>query len=403
MVNHERCGASILLIAGDVSGDVQTAALARTLLATDPTRTLHALGGKRLREIIKQSPEGQFIGDTTNCSAIGILSASRIYFRCRGLGDRLMEFLRTHPVDLAVLCDWGAFNARALSRLNAMGVPTLYYFPPCSWQRTGSRGLGIVRHVTRIATPFRWSAERLSAAGARAEWVGHPCLENGWTAQDRNNLRRKFNVSPNEKLVALLPGSRMSEIRVLGPRMAKAASLLSSQRLLRFVAVVPKELVREAYSHFPASIQVVNDCAKQLLLAADAAVIKTGTGTLEAVVTGTPQVAVYDVSKPSRVEWCLLWAWKRIRFIAMPNIILQREGVPELIGLQCQPHKIAKELISILEDDTRRETMFRDYAFIRQELGADLALPATERTAQIVEEMLNEKGARAIEPERVPV
>ena len=402
MPNAEASRPSILLIAGDVSGDVHTAALARTLLAHDPNRTLHALGGRRLRKIVAQSPGGQFLADTTNCSAIGIPSAIRIYFRCRRLRDQLWEFVRRQHIDLTVLCDWGAFNGRVLPGLHALGIPTLYYFPPRSWQRTGSSGLGIVPYVTRVATPFQWSAERLRRAGVRAEWVGHPSLENIGAPGERPALRLKFGIEPNDTLVALLPGSRPSEIRVLASRMAKAASIVNAQTRVQFIAVVPRELADKARSHLSTSIQIVSDCAKELLLASDAAIVKTGTGTLEAVLAGTPQVAVYDVSVATRIEWCLLWAWRRIPFIAMPNIILQREAVPELIGLNCQPEKIAQALVRVLKDEAARDKMLRDYALIRQALGSELLMPPTERTAQIVEEMLSEAMGRA-EPERVAV
>ncbi len=235
---------SILFSAGDVSGDVHTAALARHLLARDPARTLHALGGARLREVIAQSPGGEFLGDTTNCSAIGIPSAVRVYFRCRQLGQRLRQFLQDHRIDVAVLCDWGAFNGRVLPELHALGIPVLYYFPPSSWRRRGSAGLRIAPHVSRVATPFEWSAERLRAAGCRAEWVGHPALENSAGGNERATLRRQFGIREDEQLVALLPGSRPSEIRLLGPRMARAAEMVEADGPLRFMAAVPRELAQ---------------------------------------------------------------------------------------------------------------------------------------------------------------
>ena len=402
MLNAEPSRPSILLIAGDVSGDLHTAALARALLEHDPNRTLHALGGRRLRKIVTQSPGGQFLADTTDCSAIGIPSAIRMYFRCCRLGDQLFEFVRTQHIDLAVLCDWGAFNGRVLPALHVLGIPTLYYFPPRSWWRTGSQGLGIAPYVTRVATPFQWSAKRLQNAGARAEWVGHPSLEDIRTPGERAALRLKFGVEPNETLVALLPGSRPSEIRLLASRMARAAYIVNAQTPVQFIAVVPKELAVEARSHLPPSIQIVSDCANELLLASDAAIVKTGTGTLEAVLAGTPQVAVYDVSVATRIEWCLLWAWRRIPFVAMPNIILQREVVPELIALNCRPEKIARALVRVLKDEAVRDKMLQDYALIRQALGSELPIPPTERTAQIVDEMLSEAMGR-VEPERVAV
>ena len=381
---------SILFIAGDVSGDVHTAALARTLLSHDSSLILYAMGGARLREAVGRSRGGQFIGDTSHCSAIGLVSAIKIYFRCWRLRARMRRFLRKHHVDAVVLCDWGAFNGRILPELHARGLPILYYFPPRSWQRTGSSGLGIVPHVKRVATPFAWSAERLRAAGCCAEWVGHPSLENVHPPEERAALRLRFGVQPGETLVALMPGSRLTEISVLGPRMAQAAALINAKRPVRFIAVVPRELTPDARKYLPDSVQIVTDCAPDLLQASDAAIVKTGTSSLEAALAGVPHVAVYDVSIIGRIEWCLLWAWKRIRFYAMPNIILQREAVPEFIGLKCQPAKIAAAIQSLLDDGPVRRQMMEDCALIRQALGSELPVAPTERTAQIVEEMLHE-------------
>ena len=383
---------SILLVAGDVSGDVHTAALAKKLLARDPARRLHALGGARLREVIASSPGGRFLGDTTNCSAIGIPSAVKIFFRCRRLAETLRSFLKTEHIDLAVLCDWGAFNGRILPDFHGRGIPVLYYFPPRSWGRTGSAGLAIAPYVSRVATPFEWSAQRLRAAGCEAEWVGHPVLENVRRGVDRAALRRRFGVGADETLVALLPGSRPSEIRLLAPRVAEAARMIAADHAVRFIAVVPGEMASEARAHLPASIELLTDCATDLLLAADAAIVKTGTATLEAAVAGTPQVAIYDLAPITRVEWVLLWAWKRIPFVAMPNIILEREAVPELTGPKCKPKAIAAALIRLLSDEEVRAQTERDYSLIRQALGSELPLRATERTAEIVEEMLAEIG-----------
>ena len=350
-----------------------------------------------MREVVAESPGGQFLGDSTHCSAIGILSGIKIFFRCQRLRGEVWRFLQNNRVDAAVLCDWGAFNARLLlPDLHALGIPVLYYFPPRSWQRTGSPGLGIAPLANRVATPFQWSAERLQAAGCRAEWVGHPSVEPAHADEARPALRRKFGVKENEKLVALLPGSRRSEIRILAPRLTRAAELLQADLPIRAVAVVPRELEEEARANFPSSIPVFADCAEDLLWASDAAIVKMGTASLEAVLAGTPHITVYDVSIPRRVEWILLWAWKRIPFFAMPNIILQREAIPELTGLKCHPDKMAAALKGLLTDETAREQMLRDYALIKKALGSELPVSPTERTAQIVEEMLAQPATASV-------
>ncbi|MEP6821936.1 MAG: hypothetical protein ABI946_06250 [Chthoniobacterales bacterium] len=388
----------ILMTAGDVSGDVHTAELARTLLARDPSHSLHVLGGSRLQAAALESPGGQVLGNTTDCSAIGIHSAIQIYFRCWQLRSQLRQFLDQNHVDLAVLCDWGAFNGRIVHELHARGIPVLYYFPPRSWQQGGTSGLGIVPSVTRVATPFAWSAEQLRAAGCPAEWVGHPSVAKVRPPGERAALRLRFGVQPEEKLVALMPASRQTEINVLAPRLAKAAELVTAQRPVRFIAVLPHELASEARARFPASIPVVTDCATDLLLAADAAIVKTGTASLEAVLAGVPHLTVYDFSVPTRIEWLLLWAWKRIPFYAMPNIILQREAIPELLGLKCQPDRIAATVQCLLDDGPIRRQMLQDYELVRRALGSELPTPATERTAEIVEEMLQAIAAPALAP-----
>jgi lipid-A-disaccharide synthase len=398
MPTAENSPPSILVIAGDVSGDVHSAALADMLLARDPRRSIHSLGGPRLREVVARSPGGKFLGDTSNCSAIGITSAVKIYFRCRRLRDTLLRFVDSNRVDVVVLCDWGAFNGRLLPELHARGLPCLYYFPPRSWQRTGPEGLGIAPYVRRVATPFEWSAERLRSAGCAAEWVGHAAIEKVQGDDRRAALRERFGVAADEKLVALLPSSRRSELRVLGPRMAAAAAILRRDRALRFIAVLPRELAHEGRAHLPEWIEIVTDCASDLLQAADAAIVKTGTASLEAVIAGTPHVAGYDASWAGRIEWYLLWAWKRIPFLAMPNIILQREAVPEFIGVNCRPENIAAGLGRLLDDEAARAKMREDYALIREALGSRLPVPPTERTAQIVEEVLRQ-SVRGTVPE----
>ena len=379
---------SILFIAGDVSGDVHTATVARKLLARHPARALHALGGPRLREVVADSARGQFLGETSNCSAIGLPSAVKIYLRCRSLRSALRRFLRSHRVDVAVLCDWGAFNRTILADLHARQIPILYYFPPGSWQRNRIAEAAIVEHVSRVATPFRWSAETLQAAGCRAEWVGHPALENVHTEEARAAFRQEAGVQPGEALIALLPGSRMSELRLLGPKLAHAAAILARARRCRFLAVLPRELAQTGRRYLGPSIGVVTDCATDLLAASDAAIVKVGTATIEAAVAGVPQVAIYDVSYATRIHWLILRFSQRIRFVAMPNIILERDAVPELLGPDCSPTKIAAAVTRLLDDEMMRSKMLKDYASIRQALGSELALSATERTAQMIEEML---------------
>jgi lipid-A-disaccharide synthase len=116
--------------------------------------------------------------------------------------------------------------------------------------------------------------------------------------------------------------------------------------------------------------------------------VKSGTVTLEAAVLGAPQVVVYDFDLVRRAEWLLLWAWKRIPFAAMPNVILQRMAVPELLGLDCRPAAIAFAVEELLANDVQRGRMLRDYEEVRRAIGSELPQAPTVRVAEIVEEMV---------------
>lgn len=378
---------TILFIAGDLSGNANTTRLAECLVARHPGMVVHALGGAALGAVAKKSG-GTWIADTTNCSAIGITSVLLIYARAKWMSLRMQQFVRKHPVDAVVLCDWGGFNCRQLKFFNTMGIPILYYFPPRSWQQSGKAGLAFAPLVTRVATPFSWSAERLNAAGCRADWVGHPLLETAMAPSRREVLRAEFGVQPGERLVALLPGSRKSEVRVLSPRMVKAAEILTKDSPIKFVVPVPEPLLEMAHKMFPPPFHILAGRSTDALLAADAAIVKMGSATLEAAVLGAPQVSVYDFGWATRLEWILLWAWKKIPFIAMPNIILQRELVPELLGRNCRPEAMAKALNGLLENPEAIQEMENGYQEIRRQLGSELPHGATMATARILEEML---------------
>lgn len=383
---------TILFLAGDLSGDGHSARVARLLARRDPTLVLHALGGRKLGEAALETG-GTWIADTTNCSAISLTSVLKIYLWARGLQARMRKFVRSHPVDLVVLCDWGGFNCRQLKFFQKANLPVLYYFPPRSWQRTGTAGLQFAPYVTRVATPFDWSAARLAAVGCQADWVGHPLLENENASSPRTTLREEFRVPADARVIALLPGSRRSEIRVLAPRMAAAAALLAGKETVKFLVAVPEPLAHQARALFPDSFEILADRATDALRVCDAAVVKMGSATLEAAVLGAPQVTVYDVTWIARIEWVLLWAWKRIPFIAMPNIILQRKFLPELLGLQCRPETIAREVSRLLHDPAARRDVEEGYREIRHHLGAALPHGATEQTARIIEEMIGSPPA----------
>ncbi len=377
----------ILFIAGDLSGDRHTALVMSEIAQRHSNWKLFGVGGQAMSE-----SGATILGDSRDCGVIGMVPSLMLVPRLLQMRRRVLDWCKTMRPQLVVLCDWGAFNARLLQPLQALQIPTLYYFPPGSWRKKGARGLSIAPFVSRVATPFEWSAKRLQEAGANAEWVGHPILETARPLPDQSDerlqLRREFGVEGHEKLVALMPGSRSLEVRAIAPHLAGTVDLLRKRdSSTRFVVAVPKNTAPRVRPFFP-DVMIVEGRATDLLMACDAAVVKSGTSTLEAAAADAPQVVVYDAPAALRAQWRLMGGTKKIPFVAMPNIIVEREIVPELLGDRCRPQQIVDALTPLLHDSSQRQVMREGYVEVRRALGTELPQSATKRMAAIIEEMV---------------
>jgi len=378
---------TLFFCAGDLSGDIHSARLVREVLRRHPDWKIYALGGAHLREA-----GAKIVGDTSSLGVIGYVSALVVTPRSLALKRAALRFLKSHRVDGIVMCDWGGFNTRFLPHIKNLKIPTLYYFPPRSWQQSGDGGLAIAPLVQRIATPFEWSAKRLQAVGGKADWVGHPLLEIVAETQaqhPREAIRAELGVSKNEFLIALFPGSRPAELKIIAPHVAGAVGVLREKfgSKVRFVIAVPRGASVAVKSHFP-DLPIWEERSAQILSACDGAIVKSGTATLEAAVCDAPQVVVYDVSRLVEAQVRFTGLRKRVPFVAMPNIILERRAVPELLGKNCRAQLIADALSTLIESESAREAMRAEYSLVRAALGASLPYTATSRTADILDEML---------------
>ncbi len=380
----------IFLSVGDLSGDIHCAALVRELLKRHPDWQIDALAGAATR-----AAGATIIGDTGGLGVIGFSSALRVVPRSLQLKKRALSWIAANKPDCAILCDWGGFNTRLMPNLNAAKIPIVYYFPPRSWQKTGDGGLQIAPHCATIATPFEWSAQRLNQAGARAHWVGHPILERLKNAPEREQLRAQFGVTNDETLIALLPGSRGMELRYVAPHVSRACEMLARDKRRFAVAAAPGATPALAEIFGP-EFQIIENQTFDLLRAADFAIVKSGTSTLEAAVANCPQIVVYDAPRLLHWQVALTGLRKKIPFIGMPNIIAGRAIIPEILGDDCRAPNIARAAESLLGDATQRAQMRADYAQVQTALGAQLPRTATAATADLVEAVIAQQSGTAL-------
>jgi len=372
---------SIFLSAGEASGDWAGARLARAIIARHPEVSLYGIGGRQMLQA-----GVQLMADSSEWGAIGLAHslgrAPRIWRALRAAQRRLAE----EPETGVVLIDFGAFNIPLARAARRAGCPTLYYMPPGSWSRK-PRKQEVQALVDVVAAPFPWSKAVMSGGRARVEWVGHPVVESARPQMSPEAARARYGISADRPVLVLAPGSRTQEVRYVLPVIARAAALLAGRvEGAQFLAPVAPSLSREVVG---AGLEAAGVSAVLLegmeydaLQLAQAAVVCSGTATLELACLQLPMVVVYRASLGASLEYALLRG--RLggqRFAALPNIIADREIVRELLGPAAAPRAIAAAAEELLCDGQRRRQMRSDLADVASALGPP---GASERTAELV-------------------
>ena len=360
----------IMLSAGEASGDLHGATMCRALLALDPGLRLIGMGGPRMA-----ASGVEILVDPTAHAAMGTSEAigrvPGLYRAYKLLVRRLRE---TRPVAM-VLIDFPEFNLRLAKQARRAGIPVVYFIPPQLWAWRRGRIRQMARRVTRVLAAFPFEESLYEEAGVPVEFVGHPLLDVVPIDLDRTKARQRLGVGERQALVGLLPGSRRQEVgRLLPPMLEAAARLAGGDGRRCFViglaasvdrGLVTALLARAAERAGP-PVQVVEGLTHEVMAASDALLIASGTATLEAALLGAPMVVCYRVSRPTEVVARLL---TRSKWISLPNIVVGREAVPEILQDKVTGARLASEVERLLDDSasaTAQRAAFKD---LRSRLG----------------------------------
>ena len=359
----------IVIIAGEASGDLYGAFLARALREKEPGIGLSGIGGARLRE------EGvELLGDSRDLAVVGLVEVLSHWRPIRAAFRRVVALLRDDPPDLLILIDYPDFNLRLAREARRRGVPVVYFISPQVWAWRASRVKQIARSVDRILVVLPFEESIYRGAGVPVDFVGHPLLDLLPRGLDRAGTRRRFGLAPDRRVVGLLPGSRRREIGFHLGVMLQAATLLRA-RLGDFQTVIPL-----ASTVRPADLEpYLSDARESLgeivllegnpgeaLGTMDAAVVKSGTATLEAGLMGVPMVVVY---RTNPITYLLASLLASVRYVGLVNIVAGKELVPERVQGRCTAEGIATALEPFLREPGRAEAVRGEMASLWKSLG----------------------------------
>lgn len=373
-------GPTVFLAAGEPSGDLHAAGLARALRAALPGARLLGLGGPRM-----QAQGVELLAELDHLAVMGfaeVLGRLPYFLKLR---RRVFDALVEQRVDLVVVVDYPGFNMRLARRARELGIPVLYYIAPQVWAWHASRAADLARDASRIAVILPFEEEFLRRAGAQAEFVGHPLLDLPRPQVERELWCRRNGIDPARPVLALFPGSRAQEIRRhLELFSATAAELRERRPEVQPVIGAASDLPPQAFASAPWPRV---DTPDLLLHFADAALVKSGTTTLEAALAETPFVVAYRMN---RLSYQVARRLVEVPHIALANLVADRRVVPEFVQDAATPTALADALEPLLSDTPARRTMVQGLRSVRARLGEG---GVAERVAAMAAELVRAGAA----------
>jgi lipid-A-disaccharide synthase len=377
----------ILLVAGEVSGDLHGSRLVEAIQSIDPEIQFFGVGGEGLKRVGMK-----LLYPSQSLSVVGItevlLKLRPILRALRGLKKSLD---RERP-DLIILVDFPDFNLRLAKIAHRRGIPILYYVSPQVWAWRPKRIKLIARLVKKMIVLFPFEVPLYEAAGVDVEWVGHPLLDTVRPALSKEKAFQQLGLDPKRRTIGLLPGSRMHEVeRLLPPLLASADVLQREIPDLQFVVPlapgIPKTILSPWMKNISVPVIVVEGFTYDAMNLSELLIAASGTATLEGAILGKPMVIIYKVSL---LSYWIARALIRVDHIGLVNLVAEKEIAPELIQRDVNPRRIADEAFRILRDPLLSRKMVESMGEVRQKLGEP---GAAQRAAHIVLSLMKEAGA----------
>jgi lipid-A-disaccharide synthase len=356
---------TVMLVAGEASGDMHGAELAHRLQQEAGIKCI-GMGSRHM-----QAAGVELVVDSSRIAVVGLFEVLAHWSEIQAALKTLRATLAARRPDLVVLIDYPEFNLKLAKTAKTLGIPVLFYVSPQVWAWRPKRIHKIGRRIDHMAVIFPFEEDFYRRAGIPVTYVGHPLARRVKPDLDRETALRHFGLDSRLKTVALMPGSRNSEIKRLLPVLIAAAHQIR-QRIAGVQFLLPAaptldagELRRQANAS-GLRIPVVQGHAYDAINASDVAITASGTATLEIALLKTPMIVIYKVSP---LSYAILKRLIRIKQIALANIIAGQVIVPELIQSEATADRITAEAVRLLTDTALHQRMRGDLDAVKRNLG----------------------------------
>lgn len=376
----------IFIVAGETSGDRQAANLVQAIKQIRPDVQFTGLGGKYM-----QAAGVNLTRDITDLAVVGFFEVLRNLGKFKEIFSQTVSSIKEMKPACCILVDYPGFNLELAREIKKIGIPVVYYISPQVWAWHKSRVKLIKKYVDKMIVLFEFEKEFYKQFNIEAEFVGHPLLDSARTPSPLS--LKDINLSEEKITIALLPGSRKKEIRLLLPIMLESAQVISkADKRFQFLFIKANsadgdtelDAILDKFKKLPLAT-VGEEKIYQALDFADFAIVASGTATLETALMSKPMIIIY---KLNLISWLLAKLLIKIPYIGLVNVVAQEKIVPELIQFEARPKKIANLCLEILANNEEYENM----CFKLQELKKKLGAPgASQRAAKIVADLIKSR------------
>jgi len=373
------------IVAGEASGDLLGAHLMRALKIRYPAAMFVGIGGPKMLSVGMQE-----LFPLEKLAVRGYVEVLRHYREIVGIRRRVKNFFLANPPRLFIGIDAPDFNLPLERRLKSAGTPTVHYVSPSVWAWRGGRIRKIGRAVSHVLALFPFEAEIYHEAGIPVTYVGHPLADLLPEAPSREAMRTQLKLPRDKRVIALLPGSRQSEVEHLAELFLQTARRIVRQRpdtifLVPLVSRETRRLFEEAIVRLNAqdlALTVLFGHAHEAIIAADIALVASGTATLEAALLKTPMVITY---KMPALSWWIMRRKAYLPYAGLPNILAGRFVVPELMQEDATADNLAQALLNWLDDPGSMEALTRAFLRLHHRLRQNTADKAAQAISQYLE------------------